>query len=213
MRNSLEILKIVDWDKFVHPDVSRKKGGIKPPFRWVKMYSNQLDTLGHLSPIHFAGFTRLLLLSAFTGNQTPFDPGYIRRRSGVSRQCIEALLTLGLVELVPVEPEDRKTQQNQHLDSENASNQPATDQHSSVLEGRGRDRDKKGGEGSAPPVTRAMGRQPEFDEMLDCCLQKGISSGSDWTKIRFAVQHKFGFELSEKQLSQLGRQINDRCHR
>lgn len=149
--SEVRCLEIVGWSDHLHPDITRK---VKPPFRWVKLQSENLDMLGDLTLREFGAFSRLILLAALTNNVTVWKPNWIKRRTGVTQKDIEKLQNRGLVRIVWKSGTLEESQQIQDNRSNTASGPQAHQQQSAGTEGRGRDRsrfDKRGLDDSQPP--------------------------------------------------------------
>lgn len=202
---SQNYLEIVDWDDFLHPDTRRK---CKPPFRWCKLPTEFLDTHGDLSCREFGAYVRLIMLAASTNNRTAYNPTWIRRRAGVSRQVIESLSSRGLVRIGVDSVGDEKTQEKQTTFSKTASSPQANLPQTARLEGKGLDLTRP--EGKAPPGIRPNGKQPGFSQMIDVCLDAGLS-GSNWNGIKETIETTFGFIPTEKQVRTIELQLNDRA--
>ena len=152
----VEILEIVEWTDHLHPDITRK---VKPPFRWIKLQSENLDMLGDLTLREFGAFSRLILLAALTNNETVWKPNWIKRRTGITQKDIEKLQNRGLVRIVWKSGALEESQQNQDKHSNTASGSQAHQQQSAGTEERGRDRsrsDKRGlGDSQSPDFVNA----------------------------------------------------------
>ena len=130
----MEYLEIVNWGDHLHPDTTRKA---MPPYRWVKLESENLDTLGDLSLRHYGAFCRLLNLAALTNNRTVFDAKVIRRRTGVTQKDIENLEKRGLIKIVEKTVDAEKHEQNQSPEPEIASGLQADPPQAAAPEGKG----------------------------------------------------------------------------
>lgn len=186
----VEFLEIVGWTDHLHPDITRK---VKPPFRWVKLQSENLDMLGDLTLREFGAFSRLILLAALTNNETVWKPNWIKRRTGITQKDIEKLRIRGLVRIVWKSGELEECQQNQDNHSNTASGSQAHQQQSAGTEEMGEDRsrsDKRGLDGSRsadfsnadfPPTTprRSNGHDPRsFDDLKIQVLSAAVKLGS-----------------------------------
>ncbi|MEM1176042.1 MAG: hypothetical protein AAGI27_14625 [Pseudomonadota bacterium] len=129
-----EYISIVDWGAHVHPDTARKA---KPPYRWIKLLTEDLDVHGDLTLAEEGAYVRLLRLAALTGNSISNRSGFVQRRAGVSPKYVRKLLELGLIEITSKTDQGEKSQQNQTNSSETASTQPANGQQSANTEGKG----------------------------------------------------------------------------
>lgn len=148
--DELQFLEIVDWDDFLHPDTTRK---CKPPYRWVKLNTENLDTMGDLSLREYGAYCRLIMLAASTNNRTRFNPGWIKRRTGITQVLIENLSKRNLVRIVSESELAEKAEQNQSDSSGNASGHDGKPPQKSGQEGRGKgsDLNNTGGDESARP--------------------------------------------------------------
>lgn len=202
----MQYLVVPEWDKHLPPDYRKK---CKAPYRWCKLYTENLDDLGDLTCREFGAYCRLLMLAAVTDNRLVYKPSWIRRRSGVSREVIDTLLNRNLVELIDGPEKFEKTITNQALDADFSRGSGESAAKPSPVEGKGKGREKNRREGIAPPGLKPDGRQPTFKVMTQACQDAGVA-GSDWNAISTIIKKEFNFLPTEKQLSTLQRQLNDR---
>ena len=130
----MEYLEIVRWDAHLHPDVSRK---VKPPYRWVKLETENLDSLGDLSLRDYGAFCRLLGLAALTNNRTVYNAAVIRRRTGVTKTELKRLQNRGLIRITEEKGAIEKSQQKQPPNSESASETQGESPQVASAEGMG----------------------------------------------------------------------------
>lgn len=207
MTNGPEYLEIVNWGDHLHPDLTRK---VKPPFRWIKLQTENLDMLGDLSLREYGAYCRILNLSALTNNQTAFKTNWIKRRTGITPKDLQKLKNRGLIKITNSLSTVEESQQNQANDQETASDSQADLQQASRLDGNRKGLDTNGIEGDGPAGIRPTGRQPKFEELTRACDEAGVS-GSDWNGIANLIETKFQFSPTKKQLNTIQRQLNDRA--
>jgi len=134
MDGPVQYVKIVGWSDHLHPDLTRK---VKPPFRWIKLQTENLDTLGDLTLREFGAYCRLLSLAALTDNRVVFNARAIKRRTGITPKDIEKLQNRGLVRITDESHAPEKNQRNQGRDLETASGFAEIPPQSAALEGKG----------------------------------------------------------------------------
>lgn len=132
----VKYLRVVDWSDHLHPDLTRK---VKPPFRWIKLQSENLDMLGDLTLREYGAYCRLLNLAALTNNRTIFNAKAIKRRTGITQKDIEDLQNRGLLRIINRTDAPEKDEQKQGNDSKTASDIPANSPQPAAPEGKGED--------------------------------------------------------------------------
>ncbi len=135
----MEYLEIANWGNHLHPDTKRKA---KPPYRWVKLESSNLDVLGDLSLREYGAFCRLLSLAALTDNRTAFNAKMIQRRTAITQKLLEKLQQRGLIRFVTDCPGPENSQQNQIPTSDVASGPLANSRQAAAPEGKGKDKNE-----------------------------------------------------------------------
>ena len=96
-RTSISYLEVVDWGDHLHPDLTRKA---KPPFRWLKLQTENLDVLGDLSLREYGAYCRVLNLAALTNNRMVYNANAIKRRTGITPKDVQKLQNRGLIRIV-----------------------------------------------------------------------------------------------------------------
>jgi hypothetical protein len=86
--SDVEYIEIVGWSNHLHPDQARK---VKPPYRWLKLQTENLDILGDLTLKEYGVYCRLLSLAASTNNRTVFSQKVIKRRARITQKDVEKL--------------------------------------------------------------------------------------------------------------------------
>lgn len=206
---AVEYLEIVGWSDHLHPDVSRK---VKPPYRWVKLETENLDCLGDLSLRDYGAFCRLLGLAALTNNRTVYNPAVIRRRTGVTKGELKRLENRGLIRIVTETNDFENSQQKQLADSISASSSSANLPQAAGPEGKGlegKGSDMRGIESptlSPPPLPAIpnQARSPDlrsFDQLKSEVLAAGRKLNT--------ADHRTIFNSARQTLGMSSRQVEE----
>lgn len=118
MSDATLYLVVENWGDHLHPDQRRKA---KPPYRWVKLQTEALDTQGDMTLREYGAYCRLLMLAGLTDNVTVYRPNWIRRRTGITQKDVEKLKKRGLISIRNELPDFQKTEENQSTNSQTAS--------------------------------------------------------------------------------------------
>ena len=210
----MEYLEIVHWSSHLHPDVSRR---VKPPYRWVKLETENLDSLGDLSLRDYGAFCRLLGLAALTNNRIVFNAGVIRRRTGVTKGELKRLETRGLIRVVTEPTDFENSQQKQLADSISASSSSANLPQAAGPEGKGLEEKRSDMRGIEPPTLSApplpaipnQARSPDlrsFDQLKSEVLAAGRKlNTADHQTIFNSTRQTLG--MSRRQVEECVRQL------
>ncbi|MDJ0711292.1 MAG: hypothetical protein QNJ14_12915 [Woeseiaceae bacterium] len=178
---------------------------------WTRLHRDWLEDYDftQLSMTTRGVYFCLHMLAARSANRVPLDYSWIGKKIVTRPQDVgKAIAALQRVGLVEEFVEDVETCRNNDLQQVLGTEAvPVEIEKEKDLE-EGPATSIVGRE-KAKSTRRANSKQPAFEAMTRACVAAGVR-GSDYVQIGEVIQRVFGFEPSDRQLTQLERQIINR---